>query len=556
MAALLYSGADLLFPWGTKLFFDEVLTQKKGSLIPLLTLMLFGAVAARLFFSFAKNFLAYRAAEKFALFLKAKLSDHLLLLSVPYIEKNSSGHLVNLFVHDVDCVKRFFAESLSQFFFSSLYVLVLVGFLFWLDPYLAFYSTLFIPLAAYGFFWVNRGEKKDLRDLKEIQGIWMNRLQGILQSIKTVVGFRKEKFEKKRLFRFWKESFGLAMSSNRRNALFAAFGEALSTIGLVILLALGTYAVLSDRLTIGGLLAFYLVFAYLFVPIGRMVSLQETFKEASTSFVRIETFLKVCPSKSTQFAKKIKLKNWKGDLEFKNVSFGYTPLRPVLNKVSFQIEPGEKVALVGKSGAGKSTIVRLLCRFDFPSLGQILVGGQDLHALDYSSYATHLGLVFQEDDLWEETVRDNILYGNPKATSSQLEKAISMAGIHRLLEQLPQGLQTVVGEKGILLSGGQRKRIAIARAFVKDPVFLVMDEVSASLDSESEREVQAAMRNLMRGRTTLMIAHRLSTVCQADRVLVLHQGNLAEMGTPEELIAGGKIFCELFQDQMKYLVSG
>lgn len=555
-AALLYSGADLLFPWGTKLFLDQVLTQQRRGWIPWLTLLLVSAVFARFAFAYNKNKLAFQAAEKGSLQLKKKLIQKLFSLPVYQIEKTPSGHIINLFVHDIDCLKRFYADSLSQFFFSLLYTAVLFSFLLWIDPLLSLFSLFFIPLTAAVFFRVNQGDKKDLNLFKQQQGLWISRLQEVVRMIKTVTVSHQRKGEAKKFYHEWKKAFYLAMHSRRRNALFISFGEAFSTLGLVFLLFFGAYAVLNGRLTLGELLAFYLVFAYLFVPVGRMVSLQETYKDARHSYKRVSSFLALKTGPPELKSKGIPLKNWSGGVAFENVCFGYEPGKPVLKDISFELMPGEKVALVGPSGSGKSTIVRLLCRFHSPLSGKVKIGKQNLAGLDYGSYALRLGLVFQEEDLLSRTLKENIFYGLDFPPEEKRSKMGEVSFLSPLSARLPEKENSFVGERGLYFSGGERKRVALARAFLRDPQLLILDEASASLDSESEREIRQILNPLIKGRTCLIVAHRLSTVLQADRVLVLNGGRIAEEGSPDDLMRRGREFTALFNEQISRIAAG
>lgn len=547
-ATLLYSGADLLFPWGTKLFFDHVLVQKNLDWVSWITALLVVGVVARLSFAFLKNYLSEIVAEKSLLHLKRRLTQHLFRLSVRSIERTSSGQITNLFSHDMECLRRFFSEALSQVLFSFLYLAVLIGFLVWIDPFLALYSLLYLPIVGAAFVWIGKGEKKDLFEVKSLKGNWLSRFQRVLVAMPTVLGYAKHLFEQKKLYSFSKETLKLSLKSHRRKALFQASGEALASVGLIALLFLGSFAVINNRLTIGQLMAFYIVFGYLFIPIGRMISFYEPYKDALTSFKRIEYFLKQEPKRKASSPIFLE-KQWRGDLSFEAVDFSYGP-RKILNNITLSIQSGEKVAIVGKSGVGKTTLLRLLCGFESPDSGTIWIGEQKLSQLEELSYLNQLGIVFQEDHFMEESIEENILYGVSQATQKEWNRAIQIAGLEETLKRLPKGKQSLMGDGGVQLSGGERKRIALARALIKQPKFLILDEPTAPLDSQNESYFQEIFSQSVYSGSVLLVTHRLSTLMQVDRVYLLDQGSIVEQGSPEDLLSKGGAFVDLFDNQL------
>ncbi len=510
-------------------------------------LLLFG-VGARLFFAFLKNYFSEKIAEKSALQLKRKLTEHLFRLPLRYLEGTSSGQITHLFSHDIECLKRFFAEALSQFLFSLMYVAVLVAFLIGIDFYLAVYSLLYLPVVGCAFAWIGKGEKEDLAQAKNLKGDWLGRFQRVLSAMPTVMGYGKRYSEQKKLYAFSRKTLLLSLKSHRRKALFQSCGEALSSVGLILLLFFGAFAVLNNRMTLGQLMAFYLVFAYLFVPIGRMISFYEPYKDALTSFKRIENFLqqekRVAPTHAIPLEK-----NWNGAVYFDQVDFAYTQRR-VLSEITFGIQAGEKVAFVGRSGVGKSTLIRLLCGFEKATAGRIFVGNHLLNELDEATYLKQVGVVLQEDHFLEETIKENIRYGNPAATNRELKKVIELAGLDEVLTRLTKGWESPMGDGGVQLSGGERKRIALARALLKQPKLLILDEPTAPLDDQNEARFHQIFTSVMEQCTTLLVTHRFSTLAHANTIYVLDQGRIVERGSLAELTTKSQFFSKLFETQI------
>jgi subfamily B ATP-binding cassette protein MsbA len=308
--------------------------------------------------------------------------------------------------------------------------------------------------------------------------------------------------------------------------------------------------VLRAEMTVGTMIAFYSFLGSLYLPLQRFSELGLIVSNALAAIERIFEYFDMPPQITERPNAKI-LPNVKGQIRFEDVSFSYGQQLPALSNIDFEIKPGEMVALVGASGSGKSTLVSLIPRFYDVVAGRVLIDGHDVREVTFKSLRRQIGIVLQDSILFSTTLSENLLYGRPKASQAELIAAVEAANAMEFIRTLPEGFATVIGERGLKLSGGQRQRIAIARAFLKDPRILILDEATSSLDSESEHLIQEALARLMRGRTTIVIAHRLSTVVDADKIVVMNNGRIVEMGRHQELLARGKHYAFLARRQFR-----
>ena len=379
-------------------------------------------------------------------------------------------------------------------------------------------------------------------------------LEEVASSIKIVKSFTREAYERDRFTKEIETAFERALDKLKISSFFGPFILGLTFLVSAVLIWYGGYQVMSGATTPGELAAFFLYALIVAGPIGTFVRLYTQIQEASGAIRRVYEILDTVPAIDNP-ENPIFLKNITGRIQFENISFGYREESEVLNNISFDIQPGQTVALVGPSGAGKSTVIKLLHRFFDPSQGSIQLDGHDIRDLDRKSFLSKIALVPQETLLFGGTVKENILYGKLGATDEELEEAAKKANAHDFIMDLEKGYETTVGEKGTKLSGGERQRIAIARAILKNPKILVLDEATSSLDNRSEALIQEAVEKLMENRTTFIVAHRLSAIHKADQIIVMEKGRIVETGEHEELMNNKNLYYNLYKLKMRYPVS-
>ena len=375
-------------------------------------------------------------------------------------------------------------------------------------------------------------------------------LEEVASSIKIVKSFTRENYERERFKKEIETAFERAVDKLKISSFFGPFILGLTFMVSAVLIWYGGYQVMSGVTTPGELAAFFLYALIVAGPIGTFVRLYTQIQEASGAIRRVYEILDTAPAIDNP-ENPIFLENITGRIQFENVSFGYRQEFEILHNISFDVRPGQTVALVGPSGAGKSTVIKLLHRFFDASQGSIRLDEHDIRSLDRKSFLSQIALVPQETLLFGGTVKENILYGKLDATDQELEDAAKKANAHDFLEGLENGYETIVGEKGAKLSGGERQRIAIARAILKNPKILVLDEATSSLDNCSEALIQEAVEKLMEGRTTFIVAHRLSTIHKADQIIVLEKGRVVETGQHEELMNNKNLYYNLYKLKMQ-----
>ena len=353
-----------------------------------------------------------------------------------------------------------------------------------------------------------------------------------------------------RFLRLGKEMINLRINVGMLGALATSSAGFFVALGPALVLWYGGYRVMGGALTIGGLIAFYTYIGKLFSPVFRLAQLNVTFQSALASIDRIFEFLDVEPE-VRDAPDAIPVRDITGEVRFEGVHFSYQPGEPVLEDISFSVRRGERIAIVGPSGVGKTTIIDLMMRFYDPALGVITLDGTDIRKLAVTSLRSHIGIVSQETFLFNTTIGENIRYGNRKAGKEEIMEAAGKANIHDFIQELPEGYETLVGDRGVRLSGGERQRLSIARAILKDPRILILDEATSSLDSKSENLIQRALDPIMRDRTTITIAHRLSTVVDSDRILVLSRGRIVERGSHWDLLKEDGVYKMLWEEQMR-----
>lgn len=540
----------LLPPLFQRSIIDNVIGQKQLQLLPPLLLGLLAVYLLTAFSDFGDQYMRHTIGERILYDLRVRLYDHLQRLSLSFFERTSTGELMSRVSNDVAALEQFMTHGtiLAAVAFVRLFGATIV--LLVLDWRLALISLLPVPLIAGGLRWFNRRTRPIYRRVRDRLGDVNTRLQDDLAGIRVIQAFGQEPAELERYKEVSASYMGERIASIRMwSTVFPALGFFVDSGGLLVLGA-GAYMVVQGQLTLGTLVAFLAYIVSFYEPIRRLTDIDNIIQQAIAAAERIfELFDQTPDVKDGPEAHA--LHTVRGEICFDDVHFHYGDGEEVLHDVDFSVRPGEVVALVGPSGAGKTSIANLLCRFYDPTHGRVLLDGHDLRELKVASLRSHVAVVLQDTFLFNDSVRRNLLYGKPDATDEELIAAARAAYAHDFITSMPQGYDTEIGERGVKLSGGQRQRLALARAILADPRILILDEATSSVDAEAEYLIQQALEEVLKGRTALVIAHRLSTIRGADKIIALENGRIREIGNHRELIAANGLYSQLYQRQLE-----
>lgn len=549
LAVLVANLLGLAFPWAVKLIIDEVVINKNTILLNTLVLSLIFVFILKFYFGYISEYSASVTGEKVILDLRSRLYQHLQKLSVKHIDNTSTGSIMSGVIGDVESIRKFLFGGALDFIYSALGVVFILGLLFILDYKLTLISLIYLPIFGITFFKFTPRLKNRHSAIRKKYAELTSRLSEVFRGIRIVAGFGRQDYETDRFNLKQREIFKTSLANHRLGTLLWMGSEFVSSLGLVTFIWFGAKAVFSGRISIGSLIAFYSYLGMLFFPIIKMVVINNYYQEAAASLERINKVLAEEPQiKDVPGA--IILDRLKGTVKFRKVNFNYDNERRILSDIDIEAKPSEVIALVGKSGAGKSTLINLLLRFYEPTQGTIFIDGVDLKNIGLKSYRSKIGIVLQDDYLFNATISENIVYSRPGAGKSDIIKAAQLAGIHQFIQGLPKKYDTHIGEQGIKLSYGQRQRISIARAMLRNPAILILDEATSCVDSETERLIiEGVYKDIMCGRTTFVIAHRLSTITSADKIIFIEDGRIAETGKHLELLDKKRGYWKMWQNQ-------
>jgi subfamily B ATP-binding cassette protein MsbA len=527
--------SGLVLPGSTKFLIDNIIVERDTSALRLLLLVVGAALLVQAATSFLLTRLLSVEAQHLISVLRAQLQRHVVRLPIAFFDNSKTGALVSRIMNDVEGVRNLVGTGLVQLVGGVLTAAVALVLLIKINAQMTLFA--FIPLVAFGL--ISMRAFAHIRPIFRRRGAITaevtGRLTETLNGVRVIKGFHAEQLEFKvfeggvaRVFRNVRESL-------TATSLVTALATLLMGLTSVIIMGVGGKLIIDGQMTVGDLVAFTLYLAFLIAPIVQMSNIGTQMTEAFAGLDRMEEIL-LMDAEGEEPSRTVVLERVRGDISFENVSFAYDEGKEVLRNVSFEAPAGTVTALVGSSGSGKSTSVALAASFRVPTEGVVRIDGHDLRTVKLESYRKQLGVVLQDEFLFEGTIRENILFARPEASEDQLLAAVSAAHVQEFVERFDAGLDTLIGERGVKLSGGQRQRVSIARALLADPRILILDEATSSLDTESEAFIQASLRDLMQGRTTLVVAHRLSTIRQANQILVMEGGSIVERGTHAKLI--------------------
>lgn len=542
--------SGLVLPYASKYLVDEVIPSNDFELLKWLLLAVTIAVTLQAVTSYVLTQILSVEAQNLIAKLRAQVQSHIIRLPIRFFDNAKTGELVSRVMTDVEGVRNLVGTGLAQMVGGGLTSLISLVLLIYISPMMTLYVL--VPVAVFGFISMKAFARirPIFRERGKINAEVTGRLTETLGGIRVIKGFNAEKQEEKTFEEGVNRLFLNVKSSLTATSFVTSAATFLLGLASAGIMGIGGYMIMEETLTFGDFLAFTLLLGFMIAPIVQMSNIGSQLTEAFAGLDRTEELMNM-PLEADPSVRNIKIPTIEGNVKFENVFFGYEPGDDVLKNISFEAAPGTVTALVGSSGSGKTTMSGLVASFLVPTRGLITVDGQDLKQVDLSSYRSQLGVVLQDDFLFEGTIRENIMFPRPNASEEALLEAVSSAYVNQFTDQFEKGLETVIGERGVKLSGGQRQRLAIARAILADPRILILDEATSNLDAESEHFIQSSLKRLMQGRTTFVIAHRLSTIRKADQILVIEKGQIVERGKHEELVTLEGRYYDLYTYQAK-----
>ena len=542
--------SGLILPWQSKVLLDDIVPSKDYAQLYQLIGIVMVAITIQAVSSFLLTKVLSVQAQYLISELRAQVQKKVLSLPISFFDNNKSGALVSRIMSDVEGVRNLIGTGLVQLIGGTFTAIVSLIILIKLNPWMTLF--VFVPLSIFGIISLKAFKfiRPIFRKRRKISAQVKGRLTETLAGARVIKAFNAEKQEEQVFEKGVNEIYQNVKKSLTATALMTSSSTFLIGVATTGIMGIGGYYMILGEMTSGDFLFFTLVLGFMIAPIVQLSSVGSQLTEALAGLDKTEELMQLATEDDDE-NRTIDLPNFKGDLEFNNVSFAYETDKTVLHNISFKAPSGSVIALVGSSGSGKSTIAGLSATFLNPQSGEVLIDGNDLSKVKLSSFRQHLGVVLQDEFLFEGSIRENILFPRPNATEAELQSAIKSAYVNEFTDRFDDGLETLIGERGVKLSGGQRQRIAIARAILTNPKLIILDEATSNLDTESEALIQKSLSELTKNRTTIVIAHRLSTIRKADQILVIENGKIAERGNHDELIAKQGRYFDLYTYQAK-----
>lgn len=547
---VLRSLAGLVLPWQSKVLLDEVVPDKNYDQLYTLIIIVISAITIQSITSFLLTRILSVQAQYLISELRAQVQKKVLSLPINFFDNTKSGALVSRIMSDVEGVRNLIGTGLVQLVGGTFTAIVSLILLINLNPWMTLF--VFVPLSIFGIIALKAFKyiRPIFRKRGEINAVVKGRLTETLAGVRVIKAFNAEEQENKVFEKGVDELYQNVKKSLTATAFMTSSSTFLIGVATTGIMGIGGYYMIQGGMTTGDFLFFTLLLGFMIAPIVQMSNIGSQLTEALAGLDRTEELMNKMAEEEDE-DRTIQLGKIKGDIAFDDVSFSYDEGKEVLHNINFKALSGSVVALVGSSGSGKSTIAGLSATFLNPESGKVTIDGQDMSKIKLSSYRQHLGVVLQDEFLFEGTIRENIMFPRPNATEAQLQNAVKAAYVNEFTDRFEDGLETLIGERGVKLSGGQRQRLAIARAILADPKVIILDEATSNLDTESEALIQKSLTELVKERTTIVIAHRLSTIKKADQILVIEAGHIVERGTHDELIELQGRYYDLYTYQAK-----
>lgn len=535
----------LAVPWIIRNMVDDVLTNKDYVTLNYIVVGILVLFFLRGVFGYGQGYLISYIGNRVVIDIRNQVYQNLQRLSLSYFDRTKTGTLMSKLTNDISALQTAIVDNFVNLVKESVILVGSLAGMLFLHLKLTMLCLVIVPLVTVTINFFGKKLKKSGREVQERIADVTAHLQESISGVRVVKSFHREAYETKRFHDINERTFSAVMRTARQSSQLSPIVEFLAAMAITAIIWYGGVSVIEGELTSGELIAFLIYAINLANPVRRLSTVYGSIQRAMASAERVFEVADAKPE-ITEKPDAISLPPLTGHVEFRHVEFSYVPGKVVLKDLNFVVEPGQTIAFVGPSGAGKSTVANLLPRFYDVTGGAVLVDGYDVRDVTLASLRDHIGIVPQDTMLFNASVEENVRYGRLDATTQEVWEAIRAANAEDFVREMPYGINTYIGDRGIILSGGQRQRLAIARALLKDPQILILDEATSALDTESEKVVQAALERLMIGRTSFVIAHRLSTIKNADLILVIDDGRVVERGTHDELLAAGGLYHDLY----------